>query len=170
MSIKDELRDELIQTRQAYHDLLARIPDEAFSRPSDNPAWTIGEVLFHMSLAPRFVVTDLRFISSRPWLAKVFAALVPIPLFNRLNEFFTRYWSRNLNRVFLAEQYNTAHNRAMTSLESLHENDFQKSLQYPGYDPMLSGIVTVERLYRYVKLHFEAHAGQIREKLDGILV
>ncbi|MDQ2691733.1 MAG: DinB family protein [Chloroflexota bacterium] len=170
MTIKDELRAELIETRQAYHELLAQIPDEAFSRRSDNPAWTIGEVLFHMSLAPRFVVTDLRFIISRPWLGKAFAALVPIALFNRLNEFLTRFGSRNLNRTFLAEQYDRAHKRALESLEALQEADFGKSVRYPGYDARLSGQVTVERLYRYLKLHFEAHAAQIRERLDGILV
>ena len=170
MSVKDELRVEMIQTREAFHGLLAEIPDEAFSRPSDNPAWTIGEVLFHMSLAPRFMVTDLRAIIAQGWLARVFAILVPAALFHKLNESFTRYGSRNLNRAFLAEQYEKAHERAMASLESLHETDFQKSLHYPGYDPMLSGNVTVERLYRYIKLHFEAHERQIRERLAGILV
>jgi hypothetical protein len=170
MSVKDEVRAELLQTREAFHKLLTDIPEEAFSKASDNPAWTIGEVLFHMSLAPRFVVTDLRIIISRPWLAKVFAAVVPIPLFHRLNAFFTRYWSRNLSRTFLAQEYDRAHARAMKSLEALQEDDFEKAVQYPGYDPMLSGTVTVERLFRYLKLHFEAHAGQIRERLDGILV
>lgn len=170
MSLKEELRAELTQTRQAFHDLLAEIPDEAFSQPSDNPAWTIGEVLFHMSLAPRFMTTDLRLIISRPWMAKIFAILVPIPLFDRLNRFFTRYGSRDLNRAFLAKEYDRAHDRAVKSLERLRETDFQRSLRYPGYDPLLSGDVTVERLYRYIKLHFEHHAGQIRERLDGILV
>ena len=37
-------------------------------------------------------------------------------------------------------------------------------------EPDLSGDVTVERLYRYIKQHFEAHAEQIRKKLGGILV
>ena len=163
MSIKDELRLELIQTREAYHSFLAEIPDDAFSKPSDNPAWTIGEVLFHMSLAPRFVTTDLKIIISRPWIAKIFAILVPRSLFDRLNDWYTRYGSRNLNRKFLAEQYDKAHERTIKSLEGLRDDDFQKSLRYPGYDPILSGDVTVERLYRYMKLHFESHAGQIRE-------
>ena len=170
MSLKDELRAELIKTRKAYHALLAEVPDEAFSKPSDNPAWTIGEVLYHMSLAPRFMTTDLRMIISRPWVARVFAALVSRSLFDSLNAFFTRYWSRKLDRKFLAEQYDRAHERALESLEGLREDDFQKSLDYPGYDPILSGEVTVEKLYRYMKLHFEAHASQIRERLDGILV
>jgi hypothetical protein len=170
MSIKEELRIEMIQTHDAFQILLAEIPDQAFPQPSDNPAWTIGEVLFHMSLAPRFMTTDLRIIISRPKLAKVFSILVPIPLFDRLNDFYTRYGARNLNRTFLAEQYDRAHERAMRSLEPLPESDFQRSLQYPGYDPILSGEVTVERLYRYIKVHFEIHANQIRKKLGGILV
>lgn len=170
MSIKDELRAEMIETRAAYHHLLAQIPDEIFSMPSDNPAWTIGEVLFHMSLAPRFMVTDLKAILTSPWLARIFMALVPEALFHRVNERFTRYGARNLSRAFLAEQYDRAHERALKSLEALQETDFSKAVQYPGYDPLLSGVVTVERLYRYVKIHFDAHAGQIRERLSGILV
>jgi hypothetical protein len=170
VATKDELRAELTQTHTAFHALLAEIPDEAFSKPSDNPAWTIGQVLFHMSLAPRFMTTDLMIIISRPWLAKIFASLVTVSVFDRLNEFYTRYGSRKLNRAFLAEQYDRAHERMMKSLENLQETDFQKSLQYPGYDPLLSGVVTVERLFRYIKLHFDVHAGQIRERMRRILV
>ena len=170
MSVKDELRAEMIQTRKAFHDLLAEVSEEALSRPSGNPARTIGEMLFHMSLAPRFMVTDLRAILAQAWLAKAFAILVPAALFHYLNKFFTRYGSRNLNRKFLAQEYDRAHERAMRSLEARQEPDFQKSLHYPGYDPILSGTVTVESLYRYIKLHFEAHARQIRERLPGILV
>jgi hypothetical protein len=170
LSLKDEIRLELIQTCKDYHALLAEIPDEAFSKPSDNPAWTIGEVLFHMSLAPRFMTTDLKMIISRPWTAKVFATLVSQTVFDRLNDRYTRYGARHLNRSFLAEQYNRAHTRVLKSLETLQEEDFQKSVMYPGYDPILSGDITVERLYRYIKLHFEEHAGQIRKKLGEILV
>ena len=170
MALKDELRLELIETRDNFHALLAEIPDTAFSQPSDNPAWTIGEVLFHMSLAPRFMTTDLRIILTRPWLARMFAAFVPVPLFDRVNDFYTRFGARNLNRRFLQEQYDKAHQRALKALDALQESDFQSSVLYPRYDPQLSGYVTVERLFRYLKLHFDSHAGQIRERLDGILV
>lgn len=165
MSTKDELRIEMLETQRAFHALLAEISDEAFARPSDNPAWTIGEVLFHMSLAPRFLIADLRVIFGHPLLAKLFPILVPISLFNRLNEFLTRRGARNLNRTYLADQYDQAHERAMQALQPLTDTDLQKALEYPGYDPMLAGTVTVERLFHYVKLHFEAHERQIRGKL-----
>jgi hypothetical protein len=170
VSIKEELRAEMIETQAAFHRLLAEIPDEALSLSSDNPAWTIGEVLFHMSLAPRFMVTDLKAIISQPLLAKILRVLVPESLFHRLNERYTRSGARRRNRKFLAEQYDRAHARALRALEALEEADFQKSVQYPGYDPLLAGTVTVERLFRYIKLHFEAHAEQIRERLGGSLV
>ena len=170
MTPRDELRLELIETRNNFHALLAEIPDAAFSQPSDNPAWTIGEVLFHMSLAPRFMTTDLRMILTRPWLARLFAAVVPAQLFNRLNDIYTRFGARNLNRIFLQDQYDKAHQRALKALDMLQDNDFQKKVLYPGYDPQLSGDVTVERLFRYLKLHFDSHARQIRERLGGILV
>ena len=165
MTIKDELRVELIETCAAYHAFLAEIPDQAFSQPSDNPAWTIGEVLYHMSLAPRFMTTDLKMIMSRPRLARVFATLVPQSVFDRLNDWYTRYGARKLNRSFLSEQYDNAHRRVLNSLETVQEEDFQKSMLYPGYDPILAGDVTVERLYHYIKLHFEEHASQIRKSL-----
>jgi uncharacterized damage-inducible protein DinB len=76
MSLKDELRQELVQTREVFHTFLAEIPDEAFSKPGDNPSWTIGEVLFHMSLVPQSV-------------------------FARLNDWYTRHGAQNLNRSFL---------------------------------------------------------------------
>jgi hypothetical protein len=66
---------------------------------------------------------------------------------------------------FRAAQYDRAHRRVLKSLENVQEEDFQKSMLYPGYDPIFSGDVTVERLYRYIKLHFEEHAGQIRKIL-----
>lgn len=170
MALKEELRLELIDTRKNFYALLAEIPDTAFSKPSGNPAWTIGEVLFHMSLAPRFMATDLRIILTRPRLARMFAAFVPIALFDRVNDLYTRFGARNLNRRFLQEQYDKAHQRALKALDALQESDFQTSVLYPGYDPQLSGIVTVERLFRYIKLHFDSHAGQIRDWLGGILV
>ena len=165
MSLKEELRLEMIETCDAYHALLAEVPDEAFPQPSDNPAWTIGEVLFHMSLAPRFLTADLRMILGNHLLAKIFGALVPASLFNRLNEVYTRYGGRSQNRLSLARRYDRAHQQALQALDKLQEEDLKKSLEYPGYDPLLSGEVTVERLFRYIKLHFEIHARQIREKM-----
>jgi hypothetical protein len=160
----------MLQTQKAFHALLEEIPDQALTMPSDNPAWTIGEVLYHMSLAPRLLVTDLRIILGQPLLAKVFTFLVPDSLFHRLNETLTRRGARGLNLASLANEYDKAHARALQALDPLSDMDLQKSLRYPGYDSMLAGDVTVERLFRYIRMHFESHEQQIREISGRILV
>jgi len=34
------------ETRLAFHQLLDSLPERALDLPSDNPAWTIGEVIY----------------------------------------------------------------------------------------------------------------------------
>jgi hypothetical protein len=48
----------------------------------------------------------------------------------------------------------------------MREADLTRSVQYPDSFVMeLAGEVTVERLFRYIRLHFEIHASQIRKSL-----
>jgi hypothetical protein len=167
MRLKQELAQEMESTRRDFHHLLGSIPEASYVHPSDNPAWTVGEVLFHMSLAPRFLTADLRLILGQGWIARVMGALVPKSLFDRLNEFFTKRWaSRVMTREKLARAYDKAHDHALRALENLNEEDFGRSLEYPEYDELLTGIVTVERLYRYITIHFKVHAEQIRRIIE----
>jgi hypothetical protein len=49
----------------------------------------------------------------------------------------------------------------MRALDQVANSDFDKHLRYPDWDPLLSGEVTLERLFHYVKVHFDSHAEQI---------
>lgn len=167
MSLKEELVREMEDTRRDFHHLLESVPEALYNHPSDNPAWTVGEVLFHISLAPRFLTADLRLILRQSWLTRLIGALVPKSLFDRLNEHFTRRWaSRNMTRVKLGRVYDEAHNQALRALVNLKEEDFDMSLKYPDYDEMLAGIVSVEKLYRYITIHFKAHEEQIHRIIE----
>lgn len=167
MSLKQELAQEMETTRQDFHHLLDSIPESLYHHPSDNPAWTVGEVLFHISLAPRFLTADLRMLLGQAWIAKVAGALVPKSIFDKLNEVFTRRLaSRNMTPDKLARAYDRAHENAMRALENLKEDDLGNSLEYPDYDELLTGVVTVERLYRYITIHFNVHAEQIRKIIE----
>ena len=167
MSIKQELADEMEITRQNFHHLLDSVPEDFYHHPSDNPAWTIGEVLFHISLAPRFLTADLRMILGQTWISKLIGGIVPKSIFDKLNEHFTKRWaSRNMTREKLARAYDKAHDNAMHALKSLRKEDFGKSLEYPDYDELLTGVVSVEKLYRYITIHFNVHAEQIRKVLE----
>lgn len=79
---RERLRGDIEDTRLAFHRLLESVPDETFSRPSANPAWTVGQVLYHMSLAPRFMVLDVRMIGGQRWIYRLVPKLMPKRLFN----------------------------------------------------------------------------------------
>lgn len=164
MDTYEQLRDEIIDTRSRFHHLLDSIDDESFHLPSDNPAWTIGEVLYHMSIAPRLLIADVRMITGQKWVYRLIPRLVPKALFDWLNARLTRYGARYVSRQFLAREYDEAHEITLHALETVAKEDFQKSMFYPDWDPLLSGEVTLERLFHYVKNHFDAHASEI-EKL-----
>ncbi|HEY5728586.1 MAG TPA: DinB family protein [Anaerolineales bacterium] len=164
MSLKEELALEMENTRRDFHYLLDSVPEALYLHPSDNPAWTIGDVLFHISLAPRFLTADLRMIIGQAWISKLIGVFVPKFIFDRLNEYFTKRWaSRNMTREKLSRAYDKAHENAMRALDDLKEEDFGKSLEYPDYDELLTGVVSVEKLYRYITVHFNTHAEQIRK-------
>ena len=163
MSTKEVLRQEIEETKVRFHELLDFVPDEAFSLPSDNPAWTVGEVLYHMSIAPRNLGKDVKMIMGQSWLYRLFPKIMPKALFNWGNKHLTRYGARQLSREFLARKYDEAHNLTIKALDSLDETDFTKHVEYPDWDPMLSGDVTLERLFHYIKAHFESHDAQIRQ-------
>lgn len=70
-----------------------------------------------------------------------------------------------MSREFLALSYDRANESTDRALASIPEGDFNRGLDYPDWDPMLTGEVTLERLFRYLKLHFEHHAAEIRDQL-----
>jgi uncharacterized damage-inducible protein DinB len=163
MEIREQLRNEIEDTWTAFHQLLDSLPDETFTLPSGNPAWTIGEVLYHMSLAPRFLISDVRIITGQSWITRLLPVLMPTRLFNWLNKVLTRYGARQLSRQFLAQEYDRAHTSTLQALDSVSDDDFSLRVFYPDWDPLLSGEVTLERLFHYVKNHFDAHAAQINQ-------
>ncbi len=44
--LREKLKQEMEETRLAFHQLLDSLPERALDLPSDNPAWTIGEVIY----------------------------------------------------------------------------------------------------------------------------
>jgi len=165
MSTRDELYQEINDTRIRFLQLLDTIPENAYAQPSNNPAWTIGEVLYHMTVAPRFMSAGVKMIVGQKWFYRLIPIVVPIvvpkSLFNWLNKILTLYGARNLSREFLATEYEKAHYATLKALAEVSDNDFEKYAYFPDWDPLLSGEVTLERLFHYVKTHFDSHAEQL---------
>jgi hypothetical protein len=94
---------------------------------------------------------------------------LPARWFNRINAWFARRDTRRFRRAGLAKAYQSAHTALRSVLMRAREQEFIQSVVYPAeLVAELAGEVSVERLFRYEKEHFEVHAGQIQASLPGM--
>jgi hypothetical protein len=161
-ALREEIRAELEDTRQAYHALLNSLTEEDWDKTSGNPAWTVGQLMVHMTFAPRMLPADVSLIRGGGWMPKL-----PALLFNWSNVWMTRWAARKESLRTVGALYCAAHRRALDLLDTIQEDEWGLSREYPDWDPMLSGTVTIERLFHYLAEHFEVHAEQVRQNLAG---
>jgi hypothetical protein len=158
---KQALQQELEETHVKYLVLLETIPESDYSLPTHNPAWTVGELLFHVTLGPRALAFEIWMILHARALFQFGLNNIPFKIFNRVNALFARRGAR-ITRQGLIEAYGTAHTVIRSRLRRTREQDFQKSVKYPAaLEASLAGEVTVERLFHYVKGHFAVHSVQM---------
>lgn len=166
MNTRECLRKEIEDTRLAYHHLLDAIPEAALSLPSDNPSWNIRQVLYHIAIIPRYMIVEVVMIRRQVWLYPLMIRLIPNGLLDWLNARMTRFGARGLARRQLAEIYDRSCQAALNALGTVPDADFRKRLNYPLWDPLLTGDVTVEYLFGYIKRHFDSHAAQIEKAVQ----
>jgi hypothetical protein len=162
MSLKEELAQEMEATRRDFHHLLDSFPAAFYQHPSDNPAWTVGDVLYHITLGPPAIRFEIWMIRHARGLFQLAMNETTSNVFNRVNALFA-HQPKRITYQTLTQSYEKGHAGLMSSLVRMKEDDFQKSIIYPeAFVAELAGEVTVERLFRYVKGHFDIHAEQIR--------
>jgi len=168
MELKEELARELEGTRQNFHHLLDSVPEALYVHPSENPAWTIGDVLYHITLGPIAIRFEIWMIRKIPWLFSFALNDLTSRIFNWGNALFARRPKR-ITRQLLIKAYEAGHAGLIYSLKRVREADFERSVIYPEvFVSELAGVVTIERLLRYVMLHFEVHANQINSAIRSI--
>lgn len=159
--IKSSLAVEIEKTREGFLALLESIPESDYPLPTDNPAWTVGDTLYHITLGPRALALEIWMIVHARGLFQFWLGYFPHRLFNRLNARFARKGNR-INRQALIKAYEAGHAVIRSRLRRTREEDLQKWVTYPAeLEAMLAGKVTVERLFHYVKQHVEAHERQL---------
>jgi len=117
-------------------------------------------MLYHMSMAPRNLPSDVRLIRHLKWVPKF-----PAGPFNRLNVYFTRRGACSATKESLTEAYDQAHARTLQALESVKDGEWKNGVDYPDWNPLLAGQVTLERLLHYIKLQFDSHANNFCQTL-----
>jgi hypothetical protein len=164
MDKKQLLEQEIKETREKFLTLLDSIPESDYNLPTDNPAWSVGDMLYHITLGPRALVLEIWMIVHARGLFQFTMRHFPSNLFNRVNARLSRQ-SNKISRAKLIELYEAAHTNILASLRKTREEDLEKSIIYPAeLEAMLAGETSVEKLFHYVKDHFEAHRSAIHPK------
>jgi hypothetical protein len=161
MGLKEEITSDLEAARQNFHHLLDSVPEASYVHPSTNPAWTNGDVLYHITLGPPAIRFEIWMIHRVPWMFKALNDTTS-KIFNWGNALFARHPKR-ITRQGLIKAYEAGHAGLMSSLKRMDESDLARSVIYPkAFVSEVAGVATIERLFRYIKLHCEIHAGQIK--------
>jgi uncharacterized damage-inducible protein DinB len=152
-------RAELESTRQAFHELLATLAPEDWDRPSRNPSWTIGEILWHIANYLLIIPDQLIWLQTNTF---------PDPLawsadeLNAGNVQQTREDAHGQSFTTLAQLYETGHAATLAALDSVRDHEWQIGVQMPDMGPTFSGEYrTIEALFRYHARHFAEHAAEI---------
>jgi len=165
MDIKENLTREMENTLQNFHHLLDSVPETFYDHLSSNPAWTISDVLYHITLGPPALRFEIWMILHARGLFQLFLNDFIAGIFNRINAMFAQRPKR-ITRQGLTKAYEAGHAGLVSSLNRLNEDNLRKSVIYPkSLVPEIAGEVSVEKLFHYVTEHFEIHANQIRETL-----
>ena len=165
MANNADLLTQLEEARKEFLALLNAIPESDYGKPSGNEAWTVGDVLYHITLGPKALALEAWLIIHARGLFQLAMNIFPSQTFNRVNAWFGRRDTQRLTRSGLAERYEKGHAALRSVLKRAGEKDLAKSVEYPAdFVSELAGQVTLERLIHYAREHVEVHGRQAAVK------
>ncbi len=160
---------ELTAARAAFHRQLAALTPDELARPSRNPAWTNGAVLFHMLLG--FLVTLALLplvwgVSSLPRpVTRPFAALLNAltPVFNALNAFGARMGGRVFRHRSFAATFNAAYAILTWALKRTGERQLERRGMYfpTRWDGLFEHYMSLGNVMVYPARHLQFHVAQL---------
>ena len=153
------LRAELEATRQAFHALLAALAPADWDRLSLNPRWTIGEVLWHITLYLEIIPQQLVWLQTHSF---------PDPFngsadeLNEGNVEQTRAGAQEQTFASIGQAYEAGHAATLAALGTVRDHEWSIGVRMPDMGPTFTGeFRTIEALFRYHARHFAEHAAQI---------
>jgi DinB superfamily len=149
MADKQALREEIESIRTAYHALLGSLSDDDWGRKSANPAWSVGQLMWHLGRGMEF------FPETVEHCRKGRGPNPPSFLIGPGNVLLTRFGSRGADRTSVAEKYDRAHEKLMACLDGVQDDEWDKSARIYGND------YTIASTFGEVTTHFREHEADI---------
>jgi DinB superfamily len=172
--VRGRIRTELEETRLQFHRLLESLTKSDWDAPSCNPAWTNGQLLFHMAFA--FILIPPLFCMIRFWSRRsrrsshAFARALnsATPLFNWINALGPRVGARVYGRRRLGAKYDSVHIAILGKLDSVQDVEWDQGMYYPRrWDPSFGEFMTFEQLFHYPVAHFSHHQRHLSAGAGG---
>lgn len=153
------LAAELEATRQAFHTLVATLTPADWSRPSANPAWTIGELLWHITGYLFLIPQQLVWLQSGTFPNLTERSAEDL---NRGNVQQARAGAMRQTFTSIVQAYEEGHAATLAALQGVRDDEWQLGVQMPDMGPTFTGEYrTIEALFHYHARHFAEHVAQI---------
>ena len=138
---------ELEATRQAFHALLDSLSDADLRRKSPTSAWTIGEILVHVTWSLEQLPAEVQHARHSQDMFNV-----PQWITDPLSFLFIRWTARRVSRRALARRYDAAIDAAHALLNMIQESDWSHGARFYS-----EGYHTVADLFHSPAHHFAEH-------------
>jgi DinB superfamily len=167
---REHLRCDLEAARRDFHEMVASISEQWWAKPSHNPGWTNGQLIFHVLLGFILVLplaSILVFFGHLPAVcSRTFAEILNFltPLFNRINAVGPRGGASLLGRAGLISKFDQVHGAILERLERVRPGDWALAMHYPTrWDPpRFKTPMRMEDLFRYPVDHLRHHRHELR--------
>jgi hypothetical protein len=133
--------------------LLDSLSAEDFRKKSGNPAWTVGQLMWHLAWGSGYVADGVR----RARAGKNLNG--PRGLFDAINPWLTRWGARGASPESVAKRFDEAMAKAAAALDTVDDAEWDKGFK------RLGEFLSVADVYRENARHFQEHRADILKGL-----
>lgn len=150
---RQTIRAEMESTRTAFHQLLNSLSEDDWKKKSANPAWSVGQLLWHVSNGMEF------FTRAVGYCRKGKGPNPPSWLIAPGNVLLTRFGSRGATPKSSRDKYDRAHEALLACLDGVRDDEWSKSARIYGND------YTIASTFPEVAEHYREHEADILKGL-----
>jgi uncharacterized protein (TIGR03083 family) len=153
---RTELSSDIEATRAAFHTLLDSLSADEWKRKSANPAWSVGQLMWHVANGMEF------FNRSIGYCRKGSGPNPPAFVIGVGNVLLTRFGSRGATPETVRAKFDEGTQELLASLQSIGDDEWPKGARIYGDD------YTIASLFTQVREHFREHEMDILKGLGRI--
>lgn len=165
---QERVRAELALAHARFHKLLDSLSEVDWEARSLNPAWTNGQLVYHILFAFMLLPSlfwMIKFWSKLPRSYSLrFAQVLDLttPLFNRINALGPRGQASVFGRKRAGAIFDYIYRSILKKVDSLRDDQWAAGMHYPRrWDPTFADFMTLEALFKYPPAHLEHHSSQL---------